>query len=197
LQDHLDSEARFYGLDLLDGLRFAIRLRDLGNECWFNVTFNRRKARVSRSALPSNEATIRIHAMCSILVNSMTTDWGGDALIIGYGCEVDVLTAGEARRAAICAELLTRFPRPRTYARRHPWRALRYGLHSFPAVCRRIAIRLHRLTGVEPAASKSSTRAHFWLTGNLDTIRRAHGLPVSSPPLVDSSKVEPDTAKAG
>jgi len=177
LRDHLESEARFYGSDALDGLRFAIHLRDLGNEGWFNVAFDGRTARVSRSAVPDVLATVRIDTIGSVVLNSMTSDWGGDALIIGYGCEVDILAADHARRARTCVELLTRYPRPRTYARRHPWRTLRYALHSLPAVGRRVAIRLQRLIGGEPVASESATRAHFWLTGDLDTIRRANGLP--------------------
>ncbi len=177
LRDHLESEARFYGSDALDGLRFAILLRDLGNERWFNVAFDGQTARVTRSAMPDGLATVRIDTMGSVILNSMTSDWGGDALIIGYGCEVDILAADQARRARTCVELLRRYPRPRTYARRHPWRALRYALQSLPAVSRRVAIRLRRLIGGEPVASKSATRAHFWLTGDLDMIRRANGLP--------------------
>lgn len=177
LQDHLESEARFHSSGALDGLRFAIHLRDLGNERWFNVVFNGRTAQVTRSAVPDSEAAVRIDTMGTILLNSMMTDWGGDALIIGYGCEVDILTASQARRARTCVELLTRYPHPRTYARRHPWRALRYALHSLPAVGLRIAIRLQRLTGREAVASKSTTGAHFWLTGDLDMIRQANGLP--------------------
>lgn len=177
LQDHLDSEAKFHSADALDGLQFAIHLRDLANERWFNVAFNGRTAQVTRSAVPDREAAVRIDTMGAVLLNSMMTDWGGDALIIGYGCEVDILTADHARNARTCVELLTRYPPPRVYARRHPWRALRYAFHSWPAVGLRIAIRLQRLTGQEAVAGKSTMGAHFWLTGDLDMIRQANRLP--------------------
>jgi hypothetical protein len=65
----------------------------------------------------------------------------------------------------------------RPYAGRHPWRTLRYALHSLPAVGRRIALWLQRSTGRLAVASKPATRAPFWLTGDLDRIRRANGLP--------------------
>jgi hypothetical protein len=38
-------------------------------------------------------------------------------------------------------------------------------------------MRLQHWLGREPASSRSATRAHFWLTGDLDAIRRAHELP--------------------
>jgi hypothetical protein len=179
LQDHLEREARLLGKRAVDGLRFAIHLRGLEGDRWFNVAFEGRMPRVIRSALPDDEAAVRIDTMDSVILNSMSSDWGGDALIIGYGCEVHILAAEQARRARTCVELLTRYPRPRTYARRHPWRTLRYGLHSLPAVGRRVLIRLQRWIGGEPPASRSATKAHFWLTGDLDAIRRANGLPDS------------------
>jgi L-ascorbate metabolism protein UlaG (beta-lactamase superfamily) len=177
LQRHLEREARLYGAAAIDGLRFAIHLQDLERDPWFAVTFKGRTPRVTRAAVADGGAAVRIDTMGGIMVSAMSSDWGGDALIIGYGCEVEILAAVQARRARTCVELLTRYPRPRAYARRHPWRSLRYGLRSLPALGRRVAMRLQHWIGREPASSRSATRAHFWLTGDLEAIRRAHGLP--------------------
>jgi L-ascorbate metabolism protein UlaG (beta-lactamase superfamily) len=177
LREHLASEARFHGASALRGLRFALHLGDLASEPWFNVVFENRTAHVRRSDVPDSQAAVLIDTMASVVVESMTSDWGGDALVIGYGCEVDIRAADQAPRARTCVELLTRYPHVRPYAGRHPWRTLRYALHSLPAVGRRIALWLQRCTGRLAVASKPATRAPFWLTGDLDRIRRANGLP--------------------
>jgi len=206
LRAHLEREARFFSAAALDGLRFAIRLRDLADEPWLNVAFRAREPRVTRSAHPDRAAAVRVDTMASILMNAVTTDWGGDALVIGYACEIEILGPAEASRARTCAELLTRYPRPRTYARRHPWRTFRYGMHSLPAVAQRLGIRLRRAIGRDAATagSKSAGRSHCWLTGDLEAIRAASGLPEWSitpaggpPPPAEASPAPPRHRESG
>ena len=176
LQEHIDKEARHYRSGAIDRLHFALHLRDLESQRWFNVRFDGRKARVIASAAPDDEAAIRIETVSAVVLNSMTSDWGGDALVIGYGCEVEILNPVQASRARTCVELLTHYPRPRTYAPRHPWRAFRYALGSLPAISHRIAFRLQKLAGRDTVAGRSAMGGHSWLTGDLERIRRANGL---------------------
>ena len=176
LQEHIDREARHYRSRAIDQLHFALHLRDLEGQRWFNVRLDGRKATVTASAEPDEEAAIRVETVTGVVLNSMTSDWGGDALIIGYGCEVEIMDPGQATRARTCVELLTRYPRPRTYAPRHPWRAFRYALGSLPAIGHRIAFRLQHVAGRDAVASKSAMGGHLWLTGDLERIRRTNGL---------------------
>jgi L-ascorbate metabolism protein UlaG (beta-lactamase superfamily) len=175
LETHLRRECRRYARESVEGLCFAVRLLDLGPASCLNVELTGRTPRVTPSVSASGETIATIETMSDVLMNSLTTDWGGDTIIIGYACEINVQAAEHAKRARICAELLTRYPRPADYARRHLVRATRYLLQSLPAVKLRLATRLSGLTGKKPIISMSSDA---WITGDAETIRRAGSLPV-------------------
>jgi hypothetical protein len=140
-----------------------------------NVQMTGYSPEVTASVSASEEAIAAIETMSEVLLNSVTTDWGGDTIIIGYACEINIRAAEHAKRARICAELLTRYPRPTEYARRHPVRAMRYLLQSLPAVKQRLATRLSRLAGRNAMISMSSDA---WVTGDAQMIRCASSLPV-------------------
>ena len=175
LERHLRRECRRYRRELVEGLCFAVRLLDLGSVSWLIVQLTGYAPRVTPNVSASGEAIATIETTSDVLMNSLTTDWGGDTIIIGYACEINIRAAEHAKRARICAELLTRYPRPAAYARRHPVRATRYLLQSLPAVKLRLATRLSGLIGKKPIMSMSGDA---WVTGDAEAIRRASSLPV-------------------
>jgi len=174
LEKHLRRECRRYRRESVDGLCFAVKLLDLGSLSWLNIQLSGYAPQVTPSVSASGQAIATIETTCDVLTNSLTTDWGSDTIIIGYACEINIRAAEHAKRARICAELLTRYPRPAAYARRHPVRATRYLMQSLPAVKVRVATRLGGLIGKKKIMSMSSDA---WVTGDAEAIRRASSLP--------------------
>jgi len=168
LAAHLDIERKFYARGAFDGVRFSLRLRDLPGHNWFDISWNGQRFEVVQTVSPAASSMAKIETTTSVLETSIQSDWGGDAITIGYACDVTVLDSTSAGKARLCVSLLTRYPRPKSYALRFPIRTLDYLYQSVPMIRAR-------------ARSKYKgpdliTSVH-WLTGNVNAIRTAYGLP--------------------
>jgi len=173
LAAHLPTQTVFYPREQVEGLRFAVQLTDVAGPNWYNVALDRGGARVERADAPAPDAVVRIRTAHDALMNSIGSDWGGDDIIIGYGCEIHVASPADMKPARVAAELLVRHPRPEAYARRHPWRTLRYVGQTWFAARAKIAAKLGR--GVADASDPVGTDA--WLTDDAEVIRTRLGLP--------------------
>lgn len=174
LAAHLPTQMRFYAKESVEGLRFAVQLTDVdGPDGWYNVRLGGGAAQVTRSDRPDPEAVARIRTAHDALMNSITSDWGGDDLIIGYGCEIEAASPAAMKSARIAAELLVRHPRPADYALRHPWRTLRYMRQTWFSTRAKIASKLGRRR--VDASHQVSTDA--WLTESAEALRLRLGLP--------------------
>ena len=62
------------------------------------------------------------------LLYSISEEWGGDAIVIGYGCELIVYskTAIENELDNWAIQLLTQYPNASEYIKRNPLRAIHY-----------------------------------------------------------------------
>jgi len=107
---------------------------------------------------------------------SMGSDWGGDTLMIGYACDVTVLDSRAPGKVRLCISLLTRYPRPASYAWSHPLRTADYLYQSLPMVLARIRRKLRSRS--ERLPETDIVTSPYWLTGDVEAIRNACGLPV-------------------
>ena len=75
---------------------------------------------------------LEIEIRSDILRYSFASDWGGDAITIGYGCEVNVFQQQVVEQGldATCVQLLTRIPIASRHWKREPLRMARYVLSS-------------------------------------------------------------------
>ena len=89
LERHLPTQTRFYPVGAVEGLTFAVELTDVEGARWFNARVTAATATVERAEEPAADAIARIRTSHDALVNSVTDDWGGDDIIIGYGCQID------------------------------------------------------------------------------------------------------------
>jgi len=176
LAAHLDGQVKFHPRSALNGLRFSLRLRDLSVGGWFDVHWNGSRFAVTTSEAPSPLSIAAIETTTSVVETSIENDWGGDALMIGYGCDINILDSRNSGKTRICVALLTRYPRPKSYALRYPIRTLDYLQQSAPMLLARTKNKLRsRLFGI--AAEEVITSPH-WLTGDVEAIRNASRLPV-------------------
>ena len=62
------------------------------------------------------------------LLFSLENEWGGDAIIIGYGCEIEVFNLKTIEQGLdnLCVRLITNYPNTKEYLKRVPLRAIKY-----------------------------------------------------------------------
>ena len=132
MRDNVDHRSHLFAIETLKSLKFCVRVTDVEDENSYNVAFSGSKATVQRSKDPYPDNLLVMETSSRIIRYSMSNEWGGDAIIIGYGCEIHILDkhAIEANLDAVCIRLLTRHPSTKSYIRNKPFRALKYFAHS-------------------------------------------------------------------
>jgi L-ascorbate metabolism protein UlaG (beta-lactamase superfamily) len=172
---HLNAQTKFHSGQSLEGLGFELKLKDLSPNHWFNIRWTGSRFEVRTVEEVSLGSVARIETTTAVLEASTQNDWGGDVLTIGYACDINVLNTQNPGKARLCVALLTRYPRPKSYALRYPIRTLDYLQQSAPMVLARMKSKIRaRLRGVPD--EELITSSH-WLTGNVEAIRKACRLP--------------------
>jgi hypothetical protein len=107
---------------------FTIRIADAKDENCLNIDFRGGDLKFNISSSASKESLLEISLRSATIRYAMENEWGGDAIIIGYGAEVQIFKE-EALRSEMenyCVRLLSRYPNTKEYLRKTPVRALRY-----------------------------------------------------------------------
>jgi hypothetical protein len=181
LRDHVTGQLPYYDPKRTAGLKFSLVLNDVKEKNAFNVTVagDGSTAEVQRAASPPADAIATVDTVSQVVRASMDSDWGGDAIIIGYGAEVRVRTREAMQQGVgrLVAELLVRHPQPLHYALRHPIRALRYGLQTRFATKARLSRKIRAMTGRTGDRESSLISGTHWLTCDAERLRQICGLP--------------------
>jgi L-ascorbate metabolism protein UlaG (beta-lactamase superfamily) len=174
---HLDGQVKFYALRELEGLCFSLRFRDVSSHNWFNVRWTGSGFSVNRAFDPLPMAMVKIETTSNVLEASIDNDWGGDALMIGYGCDVTIVSQRSAPKAHLCVALLTRYPRAKSYTVCHPIRTMNYMYQSASVFVMRFSKKIRSKLSDDTAA-ENEIYNHYWLSGDTEAIRRNCRLPV-------------------
>ncbi|MCG3137063.1 MAG: hypothetical protein HJJLKODD_00905 [Phycisphaerae bacterium] len=128
LHENIRQRAALFDTARLDRVRYCVHLRDVSREPYYHIAFEEGLPRVWRSDRVDPESLLCVETTSERLRYSMASEWGGDVLTIGYGCELNILSprALDEQLDHVCIDLLTRHPRASRYAIRRPVRALRY-----------------------------------------------------------------------
>jgi hypothetical protein len=158
----------------LNRIVFSVRVNDVAERRCFNVAFRGNQASVERSAEPFSESLLVVDTNSRILNYSFDNEWGGEALGIGYGCEIQIADR-ETVRADLhraCIQLLHRLPVFRSHLRQSPLRAIRV-LITQKAMRRRALAAANRSSDEEP----NVIYGNQWLLESADRIRKTLQLP--------------------
>jgi hypothetical protein len=153
---------------------FSVRVNDVAERSCFNVAFRGDRASVERSAEPVSESLLVVDTNSRIMNYSFDNEWGGEALGIGYGCEVQIADR-ETVRAELdraCIQLLHRLPVFRSHMLRSPLRAMRV-LITEKAMRRRAMGAAYR----SGAGTPETIYGKHWLLESADRIRETCQLP--------------------
>ena len=125
---YLQKNRSLYHQNVLEEVMFSIQLRDAKENSFINVQFSGSGFIAWRADVPEENSILIVRTSSELLHYSLDNEWGGDALTIGYGIDVDVLSesALEKNLDIVCVRLLTRYPRASTQLMKRPLRALKY-----------------------------------------------------------------------
>jgi hypothetical protein len=129
---NIEERSKQYDSDLLEKINFSIELLDMAHDNFFNVNFRNGKAQVSRASASESDCGLTIQTTSKILNYSLSSQWGGDAICIGYGCRIyisdkDIIASGHH---LICVQLLTRYPKITHSFKRAPLRTIRVFMNN-------------------------------------------------------------------
>jgi hypothetical protein len=130
--ENLRLRAKSFDSRVLKQIVFSLRVSDIRENPYFNIDMKSPEPSIHRSAERCQASILEIEISSEILRHSFASDWGGDAITIGYGCEVHVLDQKtvEGNLDTICVQLLTRIPSASRHWRAEPIRMARYVLSS-------------------------------------------------------------------
>jgi L-ascorbate metabolism protein UlaG (beta-lactamase superfamily) len=176
----LSARAADFPQDQMTGLRYSIRLRDPAQTPYLQIAFEGVQPRVTAAREPVPGGHLVLETTAARLRYAIGSPWGGDVLVIGYGCDLEIpdpalVQDGTAMR---CVELLTRYPDAKRSLWQSPARMLRYVASTWFASKHKI---IERLRPDRPAP-QAGAAGNFWLLEDAASIRRRCGLPTLDKP---------------
>lgn len=83
---------------------------------------------ISRESEINSKSILTIETTSKILQYSFYSEWGGDAIVIGYGAEIHILDKSiiQNNLDIVCVRLLTRQPVASHQMKQSPMRAIKY-----------------------------------------------------------------------
>jgi hypothetical protein len=109
-------------------IKFAIRIVDGEKENILQVNFREPTPVFSVTHQHDEDIDLLIAAKSKTLSYAIDNEWGGDAIIIGYGAEIYIYKEDAVvhEYENYCVRLLSRYPNTREYLKKTPFRALKY-----------------------------------------------------------------------
>jgi len=180
LLQNLKLRMEVFDPQALSKIEFSLKVSDIRENPYFTIDMKSAAARVERCAAPSPESILQIEISSSILRHSFASDWGGDAVTIGYGCEIDVFRpeAIEASLDVICVQLLTRIPSASRHWKSEPFRIARYVFSSPLNRSWAAQAAWNRLRGRRIPAADHNEKLRAWLFRTKCEVCRACDLPM-------------------
>jgi len=126
----INQNKKLFDSSVLAEAKFAVLLKDLETPLYFNLDYENNKFIISNSKEMKADRKLLIRTDSKLLSHSISHDWGGDVLTIGYGIDVDVFDekALEQNLDIVCVRLLTKYPTAKESLNKHPLRAMGYFL---------------------------------------------------------------------
>jgi hypothetical protein len=130
--ENIRYRSRLFGRDVLANLQFTVKVTDLRVDPYLNICLAESGPTIRREGTCSPGSILRIDTSSRILRHSFASDWGGDAITIGYGCDIEVFDQStiESSLDIVCVRLLTRQPQASRHWRVSPVRLAKHLLTS-------------------------------------------------------------------
>jgi len=128
----LNINKQLYSEIVLKEIRFEIVLKNNFNFNIIQVAYKNGAFEVGLGDRISPEIPLYISTTSQLLLYSLSNEWGGDALTIGYGIDVHINEESilEKNIDIVSVRLITRYPSAMQQLKLHPLRALKYYLNN-------------------------------------------------------------------
>lgn len=128
IRQNVSQRAKLFRPETLAKIRFAVRATDVAENSYYHVRFVDDGPQVERSAEPLSDEVLIIALSSRILRYSFGSTWGGDAITIGYACDIQIRDkrALAQKLDTVCVRLLTRHPAASRQMLKQPVRAARF-----------------------------------------------------------------------
>ncbi|MDF2456709.1 MAG: hypothetical protein K0R51_2702, partial [Cytophagaceae bacterium] len=147
IQRHIEKKQYIVPARKAAQLKFAIQLTDAPDEPFIEIDLKQTllENKVRLTSTPGKDNVLLLKPKSKSLDYSISNEWGGDAIIIGYGCEITVFEKETILQQLdnYAIQLLTNFPNTKESVKRNPWRAANYLLRD--QIKRKVF--LNKLTG--------------------------------------------------
>lgn len=151
IRENIDFRAALFDPEILSKLSFCLRVSDVEANNVYNVKIKNGRTQIERGSEPDPSCLLIMSASSKVLRHSFGYEWGGDAIFIGYACEIELLDhcAAKENLDLVCVNLLARYPTTRSSLKKDPVRALKYLIRN--PIRRTLALRRlkpHLIEGV-------------------------------------------------
>lgn len=170
---NVEKRMVFYDDGKLNKLKFAVLVKDLKENNYYNIAFDAGKPRVRRDAQAQDDSLLTMEMTSKILRYSIGSDWGADVISVGYGAEIYISDkkAEEVDMETVCMNLLACYPTAFGDLKKSPLRAIKFLLVNPPKYTRSI----RKLKGYNNESENYDRQ--LWLRKSADEIRKNYNLP--------------------
>ncbi|MEO6672433.1 MAG: MBL fold metallo-hydrolase [Ginsengibacter sp.] len=169
-------------------LKFAVQITDSNEEWFIEIDLREEEPLITLAREFNKDNLLLLKIKSRTILYSLSNEWGGDAIIIGYGCEINIFSMETIREQLenYAIQLLTNYPNTKEYIKQNPFRAFNYLAHD--KIKRKIF--LNKIVGKKASSSPFTDERlgdkELWLTRTNCEICRRCNLPV----LTESNTTE-------
>jgi len=180
--ENVNARTFLFPLEKLKQANFSLEFSNSKEKQFLNIEFDGNKFVGNRSSVLSKKSVLKIKSRTKIFDYSISSDWGGDAITIGYGADMyfldkSILTSGVDN---VCTHLITRHPIASKTIKKDVMRAFKY--FSTNKLMTKLAIERVRY-GADKI--QISYNRDYWLNKNKCEVCRVCDLPLLSSEFVN------------
>ncbi|PBQ33034.1 hypothetical protein CNR22_15030 [Sphingobacteriaceae bacterium] len=128
LTENIIQRSSLFSTEQRSKIIYTVIVTDIVEKNYFNIDCSGTTVQVTRENTFHPKSILILETSSKILNYSFASEWGGDAIIIGYGAEITILDKRslEKNLDVICVRLLTRQPVASKQMKASPFRALKF-----------------------------------------------------------------------
>jgi Beta-lactamase superfamily domain len=133
ISENVGKRKTLFNQNKLKNLRFSVKLTDVIENNFYNISFTADNFDVKRSNKPQEHSLLTMEMTSEILRHSIGSDWGADVICIGYGAEIFIADQklAEVDLESVCMNLLACYPTTADL-KKAPFRTLQFLLLNPP-----------------------------------------------------------------
>jgi L-ascorbate metabolism protein UlaG (beta-lactamase superfamily) len=128
VKKHISEKSYIIPSNVRNKIKFALKIIDAKENNILHADFRNNETQFTMSYKADQDIDLLIEIKSATILYSISNEWGGDAIIIGYGAEIFIYNedAIKYEYENYCVRLLSRYPNTKEYLKKTPLRAVEY-----------------------------------------------------------------------